>query len=204
MVISGDSTENVTFLSGALSGGLSLADTAADSAGYGGTVSGFGGLNNTDTTQFIDLTSVTYSAGEVSASYAANASHPTSGGVLTVTSSGVTVADISLAGNYTHAAFDVVSGANNTVEIVDPASFIAGGGTATLASPANDTSVADQPCRRRQRRAAGQLHGLTVPPAAGSGRYPRCGATTKPGSAGSPAHRMIMSAVGTSSMTNLG
>ena len=142
VVISGDSTENVTFLSGALSGGLSLADTAADSAGYGGTVSGFGGVNNTDTTQFIDLTSVTYSAGVVSASYVANASHPTSGGVLTVMSSGVTVADITLAGNYTHAAFDVVSGANNTVEIVDPASFITGGGTATLASTANDTPSA--------------------------------------------------------------
>jgi fibronectin-binding autotransporter adhesin len=140
VVISGDSTENVTFLSGALSGGLSLADTAADSAGYGGTVSGFGGVNHTDATQFIDLTSVTYSAGVESASYVANASHPTSGGVLTVMSSGVTVADINLAGNYTHAAFDIVSGANNTVEIVDPASFIAGGGTATLASPANDTA----------------------------------------------------------------
>jgi hypothetical protein len=139
VVISGDSTENVTFLSGAVSGGLSLADSAADSAGYGGTVSGFGGLNNTDRTQFIDLTSVTFSAGAVSASYAPEAGHPTSGGVLTVTSGGVTVADISLAGNYTHASFDVVSGANNTVEIVDPASFITGGGTATLASPANDT-----------------------------------------------------------------
>jgi autotransporter passenger strand-loop-strand repeat protein len=139
VVISGDSTENVTFLSGAVSGGLSLADTAADSAGYAGTVSGFGGLNNTDTTQFIDLTSVTYSAGVVSASYAAEAGHPTSGGVLTVTSGGVTVADITLAGNYTHASFDVVSGANNMVEIVDPARFIAGGGTATLASLANDT-----------------------------------------------------------------
>jgi hypothetical protein len=142
VVISGDSTENVTFLSGAVSGGLSLADTAADSAGYGGTVSGFGGVNHTDTTQFIDLTSVTYSAGEVSASFTANASHPTSGGVLTVMSGGVTVADITLAGNYTHAAFDVVSGANNTVEIVDPASFIAGGGTATLASTASDTPSA--------------------------------------------------------------
>jgi hypothetical protein len=139
VAISGDSTENVTFLSGAVSGGLDLADTAADSAGYGGTVSGFGGVNHTDATQFIDLTSVTYSAGVVSASYVANASHPTSGGVLTVLSGGVTVADISLAGNYTHAAFDIVSGANNTVEIVDPGSFIAGGGTATLASPANDT-----------------------------------------------------------------
>jgi hypothetical protein len=139
VVISGHSSENVTFLSGASSGGLDLADTAADSAGYGGTVSGFGGLNNTNTTQFIDLTSVTYSAGAVSASYLANASHPTSGGVLTVTSGGVVVADINLAGNYTHAAFEVVSGANNTVEIIDPASFIAGGGTATLASAANDT-----------------------------------------------------------------
>jgi len=125
VVISGDSTENVTFLSGAVSGGLDLADTAADSAGYGGTVSGFGGLNNTDTTQFIDLTSVTYSAGVESASYVANASHPTSGGVLTVTSGGVTVADINLAGNYTHAAFDIVSGANNTVEIIDPSSNVA-------------------------------------------------------------------------------
>ena len=199
VVISGDSTENVTFLSGALSGGLSLADTAADSAGYGGTVSGFGGLNNTDTTQFIDLTSVTYSAGVVSASYVANASHPTSGGVLTVMSSGVTVADINLAGNYTHAAFDIVSGANNTVEIVDPASFIAGGGTATLASTANDTPSPIDPVGAVNVALLASYMAALVRPAAGSGRHPRRGATTKPGGAGSPAYRMIMSAVGAQS-----
>ena len=60
-----------------------------------------------------------------------------------MTSGGAVVADITLAGNYTHAAFDVVSGANNTVAIVDPASFIAGGGTATLASTRQRHSFAD-------------------------------------------------------------
>lgn len=131
VVMSGDGTTNVTFLSGAVSGGLYLADTATDSGGYSGTVSGFGGSNGTDTTQFIDLTSVTYSGGEVSASYTANGAHPTSGGVLTVVSSGVTVADINLAGNYTHATFDVVSGANDTVAITDPSGAALGGGTIT-------------------------------------------------------------------------
>jgi hypothetical protein len=46
---------------------------------------------------------------------------------------------------FLHAAFDVVSGANNTVEIIDPAGFIAGGGTATLASSASDTPSPTDP-----------------------------------------------------------
>ena len=98
-----------------------MADTATDSAGYSGTVSGFGGSNGADTTEFIELGSVPYSSGVVSANYEPNGAHPTSGGVLIVTSSGATVAEIDLAGRYVTSNFDLTSGAGGSGTIItDP------------------------------------------------------------------------------------
>jgi hypothetical protein len=120
--IQGASSENVTFQAGG-SGGLELADDAADTTAYTGKVSGFGvsgGISHADHTQYIDLTSVTFSAGQISASYAsANASNTS--GTLMVSSGGTLVADITLVGKYVTSNFHISSGVGGTVEITDPA-----------------------------------------------------------------------------------
>jgi hypothetical protein len=113
--IKGASSEKVTFQAGG-SGGLQLDDPL----GYTGKVIGFGvsgGISHADHNQYIDLTSVTYSAGEI-ATYSANSSN--TGGVLTVSSGGQAVAKINLVGAYVTSNFHVRSGIGNTLEITDP------------------------------------------------------------------------------------
>ncbi len=65
--IKGASSEKVTFQAGG-SGGLQLADDAADQTAYTGKVSGFGvsgGISHADHIQYIDLTSVSFAAGRL-------------------------------------------------------------------------------------------------------------------------------------------
>ena len=79
------------------SGGLILDDRAGHATAYAGRVSGFGGVSHTNTSQFIDLELVTFSAGKIGSSYTpVNASS----GTLTVTSGGTVVAKIAFAGQY--------------------------------------------------------------------------------------------------------
>jgi hypothetical protein len=109
-------------------------------------VSGFGGRNHEDTAEYIDLTSVTFTSGAIGSSYTPNASHPTSGGVLQVTSGGTVVADINLVGNYTFMNFDITSGTSGTVMITDPPvdtanHTIANGATVTIATAAMGTDT---------------------------------------------------------------
>jgi hypothetical protein len=118
--ILGASSENVTFQAGG-SGGLELADDAADTSAYTGKVSGFGvsgGISHADHTQYIDLTSVTSAAGITLSYTPANASNAS--GTLMVSSGGTVVADITLVGKYVTSNFHISSGAGGTVEITDP------------------------------------------------------------------------------------
>ncbi len=82
-------------------------------------MSGFGGVGGSNSVQFIDLVSVTYSAGIVSESYSSSTS---SSGVLTVTSGGTTVAKINLVGSgYTTASFQLNAGSGGGGTIItDP------------------------------------------------------------------------------------
>ncbi len=114
--IQGSSSETVTFQSGG-SGGLQLDSVAA----YTGAVSGFG----QNTHQFIDLSQIK-SSGSVSLTYSPSSSHPTSSGVLTVSSGGKVVASIDLVGQYVTSNFLISSGTNGSVKIVDPP-VVAGG-----------------------------------------------------------------------------
>src|SRR6202035_3341225 len=102
--ILGASSENVTFQAGG-SGGLQVADNAADKTAYTGKVSGFGvsgGISHADHTQYIDLTSVSFAAGQISASFTpANATS----GTLRVSSGGAEVADITFVGKYVTSNF---------------------------------------------------------------------------------------------------
>ncbi len=109
-------------------------------------MSGFGvsgGISHADHTQYIDLTSVSYSAGET-ATYSANSSN--TGGVLTVSSGGQVLADITLVGAYVTSDFRLSSaGINGTVDITDPsvteqqpgnaAAVIAGGTVLAINTP---------------------------------------------------------------------
>jgi hypothetical protein len=108
--ISNLSSGAVIFESGG-TGGL-LLDNAA---GYTGRVSGFGA----NTTQFIDLTNVTYDA-SVSCVYTPNSTNPTQKGALTVTSGGQIVAKIHLLGDYTTANFTLTADSAGHVQITDP------------------------------------------------------------------------------------
>jgi hypothetical protein len=112
-----NSNENVTFQSTG-TGGLELQDTSVAPTDYKGKITGFGNLG-ANTTQFIDLVSVNYSAGVVSESYSAT---NTSSGVLTVTSGGHAVAEISLVGTgYSTAGFTLGSGSGGSGTIItDP------------------------------------------------------------------------------------
>src|SRR5262249_3251018 len=148
--IQGASKENVRFLS-AGSGGLDLGDPTA----YTGRAIGFGGLSHSNRTQFIDLTGVTFSSGVVSETYKGN----TTSGVLTVTSSGTTLASIDLIGSYVTSDFHLTSGSGGSGTIItdpqggDASTTIAGGsvfdintpnsGNATFTGP-NATLVLDQ------------------------------------------------------------
>jgi hypothetical protein len=86
-------------------------------------VSGFGGANHTNHNQFIDLVGVTYVGGAITESYAGGATS----GVLTVASSGTTVATISMVGSYASGNFVLGSGSGGVVQITDPAVVPLGG-----------------------------------------------------------------------------
>jgi len=103
------SEEDVDFLSGG-SGGLQIDNHQGGYFDeYYGTISGFG----TNNEQYIDLRSVTFtSSGAFTDSFA--------GGTLTVSSGGVVVAEINLAGAYTATDFRFTSGPGDTVKITDP------------------------------------------------------------------------------------
>lgn len=104
--IEGASAENVSFLSSG-SGGLDLDDATA----YTGKVSGFGGVGHSNTHEYIDLTSVRFSAGEM-----------VSSGVLTVTSSGATVATIDIVGSHVTSDFKLRAGSGGSgIITTDPA-----------------------------------------------------------------------------------
>jgi hypothetical protein len=97
-------------------------------------VSGFGGDNHTNSAQFIDLESVTYSAGKIGSSYTpVNASS----GTLTVTSGGTVVAKIAFAGQYAASDFHVTSDSAGHVLITDPGVPLGGGATLGFAADRN-------------------------------------------------------------------
>jgi autotransporter passenger strand-loop-strand repeat protein len=116
------------------SGGLMLDDRAGHATAYAGRVSGFGGDNHTNTSQFIDLVSVTFSAGKIGSSYTPiNASS----GTLTVTSGGTVVAKIAFAGKYVASDFHVTSDSAGHVLITDPGVPFDGGATLGFAADGN-------------------------------------------------------------------
>jgi hypothetical protein len=86
---------------------------------YTGKVSGFGA----NTTQFIDLTNVTYDA-SVSCIYTPNATNPTEKGVLTVTSGSQIVAKIHMLGDYNTANFTLTADSSGHVQITDPPTVV--------------------------------------------------------------------------------
>ena len=102
-------SEAVTFLSTG-TGGLVIADDAANPTTYSGRITGFGGVNHANSSQFIELADV-MSDGTVSASYSSAVSHTS--GTLTVMSGGsggTAVASLTLIGNYTTSNFQVSAG----------------------------------------------------------------------------------------------
>jgi hypothetical protein len=110
---SGDN-QNVVFQS-AGTGTLEISDAPGTTSAFGGTVSGFG----QNVHQFINLTSVHFVSGVVSARYSSSTANS---GVLTVTSGGSAnvVAVIDLSGHYVTSNFHITSGSSGTVEIFDP------------------------------------------------------------------------------------
>ena len=110
------------------SGGLEIANTSADPAAFTGAVSGFGGANHTNHTQFIDLVSVTFSAGQMASSYVSSGTNTS--GTLFVSSGGQLVAEIDFVGAYSAGNFHVTSGAGGTVKITDPG--VVNGGSVEL------------------------------------------------------------------------
>ena len=131
--ITKSSSEDVVFTSTG-TGGLDLA--AASS--YTGTVSGFGGGDHTNTSQFIDLTAVKFNS-SVQGSF--------SGGVLTVTSGAKTVATINMAGSYVTSNFHLGAGSGGKGTIItDPSvteqqsgnAVVVGGGMVLEENGAND------------------------------------------------------------------
>jgi hypothetical protein len=110
---SGDN-QNVVFQS-AGTGTLEISDALGNTSAFGGTVSGFG----QNVHQFINLTSVHFVSGVVSARYSSSTANS---GVLTVTSGGSAnvVAVIDFSGHYVTSNFRITSGSSGTVEIFDP------------------------------------------------------------------------------------
>jgi hypothetical protein len=127
--IASTGSESVRFLSNG-SGGLEIADMAGATSVYSGKISGFGGSGHTNSGQYIDLTSVTYSGGAISGSYSGNSSS----GTLTISSGGTAVASIQFVGAYSGGNFQFSSGVNGSVEITDPT--VVNGGSVTSAPAA--------------------------------------------------------------------
>jgi hypothetical protein len=104
--------ETVDFLSGG-SGGVQIDDDHSNVFAYIGTISGFGDAGHVNHAQYIDLRSVTFtSSGAFADDFVGN--------TLIVSSGGLIVAEINLAGSYSAADFRIMSGAGGTVEITDP------------------------------------------------------------------------------------
>ena len=82
---------------------------------YTGKISGFGGANHTDTTEFIDLANVA-SNGDISLTFSGSLTE----GILTVLSGGTAIANLDLVGNYTNAHFNLSADSNGDVVITDP------------------------------------------------------------------------------------
>ena len=131
------SSEDVIFTETG-SGGLVLA--AASS--YTGTVSGFGGSDHTNSSQFIKLTAVKFTS---------NVHGDFSGGVLTITSGAKTVATINMSGSYVTSDFHLRAGSGGIGTIItDPsgteqqqsgnAAAVIGGGT-VLEANATDSGI---------------------------------------------------------------
>ena len=116
---------------------LFIPDSAGNTSAYSGTISGFGGHNHSSHDQFIELSNVTFVPGAISGSFA----H----GVLQVTSSGATVADIKFAGTYVTSNFQFAAGSGGVVQITDPG--VVNGGSVefgpALAFPAHDIDLPD-------------------------------------------------------------
>jgi hypothetical protein len=137
--IAGSSGESVRFLSDG-SGGLEIADTVGHTSAYSGRVSGFGGSGHSNGVQFIDLVSVTSSAGITSSYVSANAADTS--GTLFISSGGTLVAAIKMAGSYSAGNFHITSGAGGSVAITDPTVPIGGSvepGVAHIATGAHTT-----------------------------------------------------------------
>jgi hypothetical protein len=113
------------------SGGLILDDRAGHATAYADRVSGFGGVSHTNTSQFIDLESVTFSVGKIGSSY--TPINPSSG-TLTVTSGGTVVAKIAFAGNYVASDFHVTSDGTGHVLVTAPGVPFGGGATLGFAA----------------------------------------------------------------------
>jgi hypothetical protein len=125
--IAGSGSESIRFLSG--TGGLEIADTQAHTSAFTGKISGFGGLVHTNSSQFIDLISVT-SAGGITSSYV-SANVANTSGTLFVSSGGHLVAAIKFVGAYSAGNFHITSGIGGTVAIIDPT--VPNGGSAEVA-----------------------------------------------------------------------
>jgi hypothetical protein len=106
-------------------------------AAFTGTLSGFGGMNHTNHKQFIDLTSVSFSSGQIHLSYTSAAGS----GTLSVVSGATLVAQINLLGSYTSANFSAKADSNGKVEIVDPT--VPNGGSVQQTFPRNGIDLPD-------------------------------------------------------------
>jgi len=123
VIVDSGGSANVVFVA-TDSGGLQIADSAGQTSAFTGTVSGFGGTSHTNSSQYIDLTSVT-SAGTITVSYTSASGNKS--GTLDVLSNSTLVAAIKLIGSYSAGDFHVTAGQGGTVEITDPTTVAQGG-----------------------------------------------------------------------------
>ena len=123
-------SEAVVFTTGG-TGGLELDDHAGDPLDFKGRISGFGGSGHANTTQFIDLVTVTSGASMGVNYVSANAGNTS--GTLIVTSGATIVAEITLVGTYVTSNFHLGTGTGSSVKITDPAMPSDGGVVANVA-----------------------------------------------------------------------
>jgi hypothetical protein len=123
-------SEAVVFTSGGTGGGLELDDHAGDPLDFKSRISGFGGSSHANTTQFIDLVTVT-SGASMGVNYVSAAGNTS--GTLIVTSGAMIVAEITLVGTYVTSNFHLGTGTGRSVKITDPAMPSDGGVVANVA-----------------------------------------------------------------------
>ena len=167
--IAGSGSESIRFVSG--TGGLEIADTQAHTSAFAARISGFGGLVHTNSSQVIDLISVT-SAGGITSSYV-SANLANTSGTLFVSSGGHLVAAIKFVGAYSAGNFHITSGVSGTVAIIDPT--VPNGGSAEVGAPARFPQQASICQHRLWRTDHTRLCGNQPAPAAPDGerRTPR-------------------------------